>query len=378
MNHRIAHKYDGAAEVEAEIAGRAPDNTDYVAQVDRTVATYHPKRLRLTVAEVVPATPTSATFRMRARAGGLLPPFLAGQYVNLFIDATSRPFAISSSPARRDHYDLTVRRVPGGRVSNLLLDTLAVGDEVTTTGPMGTFYHNPLFHGEDVVFLAGGSGVAPAMSMIHDIVDNRLDRRFHLIYGSRTADDVIFRDELDRLAGQHANLTVDHVIAQPDDTWSGPRGLITADVIRQVAGEPAGRMVYVCGPQAMYPFELAQLARLGQPRHRIRFEANGAPADPAAQASWPEGFDPVGQVIVRTRNGSFRSPRNRPLLDAMEDHGIQPEVACRSGECSLCRVRVVAGQVHTADEAKPRLSDATFGYVHSCVSYPLTDVELDI
>ena len=99
---------------------------------------------------------------------------------------------------------------------------------------------------------------------------------------------------------------------------------------------------------------LAELGRLGHPRHRIRFEANGAPSDPAAQGNWPTGCDPTQEVTVTTREGSFRTPRNRPLLDALEDHGITPETACRSGECSLCRVRVVKGEVHSADEAKLR------------------------
>lgn len=83
-------------------------------------------------------------------------------------------------------------------------------------------------------------------------------------------------------------------------------------------------------------------------------------------------------MTVTTRRSSFRTPRNRPLLDALEDHGIQPEAACRSGECSLCRVRVLKGEVHSADEAKLRMSDAAFGYVHSCVAYPMTDVDLDV
>ena len=378
MSHPIADQYDGAAAIEAQIAARTPDGTDHFAQVHRTVDTYHPKRLQLSVAEVIPLTATSATFRLRAEDGGLLPPFLAGQYVNLFIDGTSRPYAISSGPAHRDHYDLTVRRVAGGRVSNLLIDTLAVGDEVSTTGPMGTFSHNPLFHGDDVVFIAGGSGVAPAMSMIHDIVDGDLGRRFHLVYGSRTSDDVIFAEELAAISAQHDTVRVDHVIAEPAADWTGMRGLITAEVIRTLCGDLAGRMVYVCGPQAMYTYVLAQLEALGHPRHRTRFEANGAPSDPSLQDSWPAGCDPAQEVTVTTRRGSFRTARNRPLLDALEDQGIRPEAACRSGECSLCRVRVLKGDVHSADEAKPRMSDAAFGYVHSCVAYPLTDVELDV
>lgn len=64
-------------------------------------------------------------------------------------------------------------------------------------------------------------------------------------------------------------------------------------------------------------------------------------------------------------NRFFLTPRKKPLLDALEDNGFRPEAACRSGECSLCRVRIRIGQVHTAEDAKLRLSDSTFGYTHS-------------
>ncbi|MFD0360491.1 2Fe-2S iron-sulfur cluster-binding protein [Nocardia sp. GCM10030253] len=378
MNHPLADRFDGAAEILADIAARVPDTRDHLKQTRRTIDTYHPKRLDLTVAAIVEETTTSKTFRLVGPDDTPLPPFLAGQYVNVFTDGTSRPFAISSSPARLDHYDLTVRRVPGGRVSNLLIDTLAVGNGLRTTGPMGTFHHNPLFHGEDVVFLAGGSGVAPAMSMIRDIVDNDLDRTFQLVYGSRSAHDIIFRDELDAIAAAHPGIRVDCVVADPDPEWDGPIGFLTADTIAGLTGALNDRMVYVCGPQALYPYALEQLAMLGQRRRRIRFEANGAPADPTAQPHWPADVDASEEVTVTVGATSFRTPRNRPLLDALEDRGIQVEAACRSGECSLCRVRICKGAVHNADEARLRLSDKQFGYTHSCVAYPITDVEVDI
>jgi ferredoxin-NADP reductase len=282
--------------------------------------------------------------------------------VNVFFDGTSRPYAMSSSPHDLGHYDLTVKRVPGGRVSNALLDRLQVGHALTTTGPMGTFHYNPLFHGDELVFIAGGSGVVPAMSMIRDIVDSGSERRFRLIYGSRDAGDVIFAEELAAVADAHPNITVEVVLDR----------LITSEII----GPLDGRMAYICGPQQMYPFALAQLQELGHPRRRVRFEANGPPADPTAQESWPSGVAPDSVVTVSVGSRSFETTAGRPLLDALEDNGFTPEVGCRSGECSLCRVRVVSGQVHSADEAKPRMSDATAGYVHSCVAYPMADVTL--
>lgn len=369
----ITELFDGAGEVEALIERRAAEPADLDADVALTVARYHPKRIELTVAEVIDETATAKTFRLRRTGGGALPPFLAGQYINLFVTidgiATSRPMAISSSPAVRDAYDVTVRRVPGGRVSNHLIDRLRPGDRLPSTGPMGTFHHNPLFHGDELVFLAGGSGVAPAMSMIREIRDGEEPRRLHLIYGSQLAADVIFRDELAAICAADARIRVDHVIG----------GLIGAATIVDLAGPLSDRMVYVCGPQAMYPYALEQLDRLGHPRRRVRFEANGAPARPHEQPGWPAGLDPDAEVTVRVAGGpSFRAPRRRPLLDALEDHGVQPEVACRSGECSLCRVRVVSGEVFNAEEARLRSSDLEFGWIHSCVAYPLTDVELAV
>lgn len=378
MKHQLADRFDGAAAILAEIDARSPEPRDLPEETRATIEAYHPKRLRLTVTEVIEETATTKTFRVSAPDLAALPPFLAGQYITVFIDGTSRPLAISSSPARLEHYDLTVRRVSGGRISNLLIDSLVVGQELTTTGPMGTFHHNPLFHGNDVVFLAGGSGVAPAMSMIRDILDHGLERSLHLIYGSRTASDVIYREELDAIAAAHPNIRVDYVISEPEPEWTGSTGFLTAATIGALTGSLADRMVYVCGPQALYPYALHQLTELGHRRRRIRFEANGAPADPTAQPHWPAEVDATEEVTVTVGATSFRTPRNRPLLDALEDNGIRPEAACRSGECSLCRVRVCKGEVHAAEESRLRLSDSRFGYTHSCVAYPLTDVEIEL
>ncbi|MFI6366317.1 2Fe-2S iron-sulfur cluster-binding protein [Nocardia sp. NPDC050630] len=378
MKHPLAERFDGAAEILAKIDSRIPDTRDHTTETRATINAYHPKRLRLRVEAIIDETATTKTYRLTDSENGALPPFLAGQYVDVFIDGTSRPYAISSSPATLDHYDLTVRRVPGGRISNLLIDILEAGHVLTTTGPMGTFHHNPLFHGDRVIFLAGGSGVAPAMSMIREIVERRLERSFHLIYGSRDAADVIFRAELDALAARHPGITVDHVIADSTPPWTGRTGFLTAETISELAGPLDDRMTYVCGPQALYPYALEQLTTLGQPRKRIRFEANGAPNDPTAQPHWPADADPAEEVSVTVGDTSFRTRRDRPLLDALEDNGIRPEAGCRSGECSLCRVRIVKGEVHTASEAKLRLSDQQFGYTHSCVAYPITDVEIDL
>lgn len=379
----LARLFDGFDDVVAELERRADAGSPHPDDAWAEAAAHHPRDLALTVTEVIEETATAATLRLRATGGGPLPSFAAGQYLSLTVrvgaTVTSRAFSISSSPAERDYYDLTIRRLHGGLVSNHLLDTVRPGAGFTSDGPIGTFCHDPLFHGDDVVFLAGGSGVAPAMSMLRDVLDHGLDRRMTLVYGSRRADDVIFRAELEAIARDRPDvLTLHQVLSAPDPGWDGAVGPLDAALIAELAGPLNDRMVYLCGPPGRYPYLIEQLRALGQPRRRIRLEANSVALPPPADPRWPAGLDPAGTVTVAVDGRRFDVPRGRPLLDSLEENGVRPRASCRSGECALCRVRVCSGRVFHAEEARLRRSDETFGHAHACVAYPLEDLEIEL
>lgn len=362
----------------------AEDGSNFAANryaVAKQIAKLHPKRLTLTVAEVIRETETSKTLRLMSDDGAPLPLFQAGQYINLFLTVdgveTARPFAISSPPQCRSHYDVTVRNVPGGFVSPYMVNQMFEGQVLYTSGPMGSFFYNPLFHGTDLVFLAGGSGVAPAMSMIKDIINKQRPVTFHLIYGSRRTDDIIFRQELRDLAKAHEFLTVDEVISDPHEGYRGHTGFLTAETIRRLTGDPVKKMFYLCGPNAMYDFCKPELTKLGIPGRRIRIEANGPPPAPTLLQGWPEGLDKHQEVTVTVRGrGQFKMPVGEPLLNAMERNGYQVENACRSGECSLCRVKVLNGEVLNPPQSHLRSSDRAFGWTHACVAFALSDIEI--
>lgn len=150
---------------------------------------------------------------------GYLPPFEAGQYINIFVEIdgvrTSRPYSISSSPKQRGYYDITVARIKTGFVSDYLLNKAKIGDIFESTSPAGEFHYNPVFHGKNLVFLAGGSGITPFMSMIHDVLDSGLDRNISLIYGSRTEKTAIFLEELKDLSARHDNFNFTLVVSEP-------------------------------------------------------------------------------------------------------------------------------------------------------------------
>ena len=361
----------------------ALDRTVQKNQVAAVVDRLHPARLDLRVSRVLEETASTKTLRLVAADGGRLPPFQAGQYINLFIEIggvrTSRPYSLSSPPTQTAYYDITVRRVPDGFVSIYLLEEVKTGQPLSSTAPAGTFYHNPLFHGEDLVFIAGGSGITPFMSMIREVADRDLDRRIHLVYGSRNADDIIFGEELRERAAAHGRLTVSTVISEPAPGYAGPRGFITGDLLEELLGGISGQMFYICGPEAMYPFVEAELARHAVPQRRIRVEVYGPPADVTLQPGWPETIGAADRFKAVLPGGAVIAvTAGEPLMAGLERSGRVVEASCRSGECSLCRTRLLNGRVFHPPGVKLRKSDTISGYIHPCMAYPLSDLELEI
>ena len=355
---------------------------DYQArkgEVERIIDELHPKRLNLIVSEIRQETPSTKSFRMIS-ADGYLPPFQAGQYINLFVDVggirTSRPYSIASAPTQSGYYEIAVRCVDDGFVSNYLLDELKVGAMLQSTSPAGNFHYNPLYHGGNLLFIAGGSGITPFMSMIRELSDRNQARRIHMFYGTRVEEDVIYLDELQRIAAAHKNFSFDIIFSEPSAGFTGEKGFISADLIKgRISLKDS--MFFVCGPEAMYNFCLPELDKLSVPLRKIRVEIMGAPRDITLQPSWPEDVKAIDvfKVFIKGRK-PINAKASEPLMVSLERAGIPIPALCRSGECSLCRTKLLSGKVFQPNGVKLRKSDRRFGYIHPCLAYPLKDVEI--
>ena len=383
MKRDIAEQLEGYREVQQLVRSAEVLGDDFRSEKG-SVAAYlerlHPSRLALRVSRIIAESPSTKTFRM-VPAAGALPPFQAGQYVALHVEVggvrTSRPFSIASPPNQTGYYDLTVKRVAGGLVSNHLLDTVREGDRFTASGPDGCFVHNPLLHGDQLVFLAGGSGITPFMSMLREMDDCGLARQITLIYGNRSEDDIIFHDELRDLAARSRRLVYVPVIQAPGPGYTGEKGLLKADLIAAAAGDLKDAMLYLCGPPGMYDFCLAELERLEVPRRRIRQEMFGAPVRISQSPGWPLDITEDDRFRVSIAGGpTFLARAGTPLLNTLEQAGLAPPARCRSGHCSLCRTRILKGRVFQPAGVPLRRSDREHGYVHCCMAYPLEDLEI--
>lgn len=210
------------------------------------------------------------------------PGHLAGQHVDVRLTApdgyqAQRSYSIASPPEAGESVDLTVERLPDGEVSGFLVDELRPGDRIELRGPIGGYF---VWDGEaatPLLLVAGGSGVVPLMAMLRHRAATGGGVSTRLLLSSRTLDDVIYRDELARLAAASPSLEVVHTLTRSSPPgWSGFARRIDAAMLREVAWSPAQRpLAYVCGPTALVESVAAALVEQGHDPGRIRTERFG-------------------------------------------------------------------------------------------------------
>jgi predicted ferric reductase len=227
-------------------------------------------RRRFRVTDVTPAVHNTFTISLEPEDGQSFE-HQPGQFMFLKLHRPGRPseehpFTIASSPTGEPPLQATIKQ--SGDYTNTI-DQTRPGDRAHIEAPFGRFSF--AFHqAESFLFIAGGVGITPIMSMLRALADTGDDRPALLIYGNRTERDIIFREELDALTG---NVTVAHVLSEPDENWGGLAGYVTKEIIQEQAGELLDRAdVFLCGPPPMMDKVVAALRGLGVPRGRIHFE----------------------------------------------------------------------------------------------------------
>lgn len=341
----------------------------------------HSKSLSLLVSSISDTGKNAKVIRFVSE-NGYLPPFEAGQYINIFTEIdgvrTSRPYSISSSPKQRAYYEVTVARIKDGFVSDFFLDDVKVGDRFEANGPAGVFRFQPVFHSRKSLFLAGGSGITPFLSMTREIVDAALNRDVVMLYGCRSSKAALYDEELRGYSENYPNFKYHLIVSDEDDSWNGETGFIDRNLIKRLVPDYAERTCYICGPQVMNDFCKKELEDLGLPEKQIRREMFGTRRDIQNEPGWPENL--TGNEVFNVKIGERVIPAKsgESLLTALERSGVRMNVCCRSGECSLCRVKLVDGKVFLSKGVLQRYADEKYGYIHSCKAYPISDLEIII
>ncbi|MDO4805327.1 MAG: iron-sulfur cluster-binding domain-containing protein [Lachnospiraceae bacterium] len=379
-------KFKNMAKVREDYINAAPANeitADY--RINTKARLLHPDFQKLVVSEIIDHPEAFAkTYVFKAKNGGPLAYFRAGQYISLKMKIgesfISRPYSICSAP--KDALDgkicITVQSKENGFAADYILANTAVGDEFTASGPQGNFYYEELRDAPNVLALAGGSGITPFLSMARAIADGTEDFRLTILYGNRTEDQILFKDELDDLDASCDKIKVVHVLS--DEVKEGfETGFITADLIRRYAPESVS--LFICGPEAMYRFLADEILQLDLPGKNVRREIMGV-RNVENHPNFPkEAAGKRFKITVRQGANTYIIPAaaEESILVAIERAGIIAPSRCRAGECGWCRSKVLSGEFFAPEENESRrYSDRTNDYIHPCVTFPVSDLVVEV
>lgn len=379
------------------------------------------RRVAVRCVQVIDETADVKTFRLAALGEDRLD-HLPGQFVTLEIpigdEIVRRSYTVASSPARPNVIEVTVKRVPDGRISNWLHDNLNVGAQITTSGPLGTFSCQSTPTTDKLLFISGGSGITPVMSMsryLHDVADPR-DVVF--LYSARTERDLIFRDELAFLAARHPRFRPIFTLTHAGSpAWMGLTGRISARLIEDAVPDFRERTVFLCGPtpfmdtvkgaltEAEFPManfhtesfggakgkktdgnrnkdastlpperrspSAALLGLLPRPRLVLVSKAPQATPAPASVAS------SQAAVVFSTSGRQATGCAQGTILEVAEGLGLPIPSACRVGVCGTCKTRKLSGTVLMDCEDGLDAGDRSDGFILACTARPLDKVTIE-
>lgn len=314
--------------------------------------------------------------------------FRASQYVSVSLNIdgapVNKPYTIRSNPKdalgrENTSYTLTIKLTKPSYASKWILENWKEGDEVDISGPLGDFYYQNLKDAKSVVALAGGSGITPFYSMAAAIADGIEDFDMTILYGSRTSDGILLKDEIEALAARSGGrVKVIHVLSH-EEKEGFEHGFINAGLIKKYAPE-SDYSVFMCGPKAMYDFCIGECKKLGLKKRRYRAEMSGDYMNVQKNADFSKATDGKEfklTVDIRGEKQTVSCLGGETLLWAMEKAGIKAPSHCRSGECGWCHSKLVSGEVYIPEDADGRrLADKKFGWIHPCASFPMSDIEL--
>ena len=218
---------------------------------------------------------TSSIITLRLDLGGQDFKFLAGQWVDCYVEIGGRPevagYSMTSSPLAAGTIDLAVKRTETNAVTRFLHERAKVGDVLHIDGGQGEFFYQREM-GDSLILIGGGIGITPLMSIMRYVEEAAPDVRATLAYSARYPSELLFRNQLLHMAACNENIRCLFTVSGPtNEAWDGQTGRIDAEMLTEAQTDPDA-LIYVCGPPPMIRNMLSLLCGLGVSASRIKYE----------------------------------------------------------------------------------------------------------
>lgn len=363
----------------------------------------------LKVLSVKPETADTKTIELEIPEA-LAPTFVykAGQYITIKLHINDKEIRRSYSMSSAPHdavFQFTVKKVLGGKASSHLVEQVNVGDKLEVAPPEGRFVAAPNPEKRRTWYLVGaGSGITPLVSIAKTVLEGEPMSAVHLLYGSRDEENIIFKEELDRLTQRYSGqFFMEYVLSQPKkdgakpglfglfkkstENWQGKKGRINSALLKAYLQEnqpltpESDCQYFICGPGDFAEAVKGSLIGNGVNTKQIFTElflnATSEPGSDMESATHPAGAGK--QVVIHMKGQRFELmvPEGQTILNALIQSKYDAPYSCASGACATCMAKVLSGTVsmdvcYALDEDEVRS-----GYVLTCQAKPQSDgVEL--
>ncbi len=289
----------------------------------------------------------------------------AGQFLTLRVridgQELRRCYSMSSAPVDGE-LRITVKRDPGGLVSNWLNDSACAGDELHAAPPEGRFVlRGDLSGATEVVTFAGGSGITPIMSLARAALADP-GRRVRLFYANRSRESVIFADPLAELAARHPDrLVLEH-------HYDAEGGVVTPEAIESFIAPAGDAHYYVCGPTPFMDAVERTLLAAGVKESRVYLERFTVAAAEDAEAVSAVTEEVVIDLDRRTTRVEYRA--GDTLLQTARMAGLRAPASCETGSCGTCMARVADGTARMLNNDALDDDEVAEGWVLTCQTLP--------
>lgn len=348
-----------------------PLPTEY--RTNNLATALHPGYMEVELTHIVQLTPNMKNFTFKRVDSSAFPFFRAGQYVSLQAkigdSLVSRPYSISSSPDEALEGRLSLGIEDAGFFSGYMNNEAKIGDRFVMTEPSGEFHYENIRDKKNIVCIAGGSGITPFLSMAKSVAEGNEDYNMTLFYGAKDFENLAYRDELEVL--KKSGVQIIYVLETAHEGCE--QGFVTAKMLEKYVDINASTF-FMCGPVAMYASILDELKPYNLPLKSVRKDAATC-GD--LDIDTPKTFRLT--VHMRDKVYEIDAKENETLLTSMERAGLNAPNKCRAGGCGFCHSKWLGGEYIIAKGRDGRReADRKFGFIHPCVTYPQSDMEIDV
>jgi vanillate O-demethylase ferredoxin subunit len=299
------------------------------------------------IVDVTPLSDRISSFRITAAEGAALPAYRAGAHIKVTVaDGTSRAYSLvdfAPIPDAPQCYTITVQREDDGQGGSRYMHGLSVGDRITFAPPKNDFER---VQGANAVFLAGGIGVTPMISLATALAEAGQLFVFH--YAGRTRAVMAY---VDQLQAQHADKLHLHFDDTPDTML---------DLNAVIGAVDAQTHLYVCGPRGMIDAVRAKAEAAGIDTARIHFEL--------FENAAPQEGDAAFEVELASTGDVYTVAPGQSIIDVLEAAGVDVMYDCQRGDCGICQCDVISGEPDHRDVVLSEDERASGKVMQICVS----------